>query len=121
MSGAPSWFELGVGDIAEARKFYGDLLGWEFEPGTADDETGVIIRTPGLDGGIHDGDWGASPYLFFAVDDIDAALARVVELGGTILDSPGADPSQESEHGRFALCTDDQGSSFGLRQTPSDT
>ena len=120
MAGEPSWFEIGVADATKARTFYGELLGWEFETGTSgEDSAGGTIRTPGIDGGLHGGDEGASPYLFFRVDDMDAALARVAELGGKVEPAPGVDPEEDSEFGRFALCRDDQGSSFGLHQPPT--
>ncbi|MDR6414444.1 hypothetical protein J2808_001172 [Pseudarthrobacter sulfonivorans] len=35
-----------------------------------------MIGTEGVPGGLHGGDQGAVPYLFFRVDDLDAALAR---------------------------------------------
>lgn len=119
MAGEPYWFEIGVADAAKARTFYGRLLGWEFETGPSGDDRGAVIRTPGIDGGLHGDDQGASSYLFFRVDDMDAALARVSELGGQVKPAPGGDPEQDSEFGRFALCRDDQGSSFGLHQPPS--
>jgi uncharacterized protein len=70
-------------------------------------------------GGIHGGDRGATPYVFFAVDDIDAALERVRELGGTVeeMDVEG-DEESTAVFGRFKLCRDDQGSPFGLHQRP---
>jgi uncharacterized protein len=119
MTGEPHWFEIGVADTAKARAFYGSLFGWEFEPGpSGDDSAGAVIRTPGIDGGLHGGDEGASPYLFFRVEDMDAALERVKELGGAVEPGPDVDPDSESEYGRFALCRDDQGSSLGLHQPP---
>jgi len=43
---------------------------------------GAVVETSNVPGGIHGGDAGASPYLFFQVDDIDVVdLARVGELG----------------------------------------
>jgi predicted enzyme related to lactoylglutathione lyase len=120
MAGEPSWFEIGVADATKARAFYGGLLGWQFETGPAgDDSAGAVIRTPGIDGGLHGGDEGASPYLFFRVDDMDAALERVAQLGGKVEPAPDVDPDQESEFGRFALCRDDQGSPFGLHEPPA--
>lgn len=120
MAGEPHWFEIGVDDAVKAKDFYGSLFGWEFRTGPAGDgAAGAVIRTPGLDGGLHGGDPGASPYLFFRVDDLDAALDRVRELGGTVEPSPDVDVDSESEYGRFALCRDDQGSSFGLHQSPA--
>lgn len=118
MAGEPHWFEIGVDDAARARAFYGALLGWRFEAGPAGEEAGSTIRTPGLDGGLHGGDPGASPYLFFKVDDLDVALKRVRELGGSVDPGPDVDPEGEPDYGRFALCTDDQGSRFGLHEPP---
>jgi uncharacterized protein len=115
MNGEVSFFELGVGDLGRARSFYGSLFGWEF----VDEGNGATIETPNIPGGIHPGDAGASPYLFFRVDDLDAAEARVRELGGAV-DGPvgGEDPDVAARFGRFVLCKDDQGSSFGLHEPP---
>jgi hypothetical protein len=57
--------------------------------------------------------------VFFRVDDIDAAVARVQELGGSV-DEVDVEGDEESfaTFGRFKLCKDDQGSSFGLHQPP---
>ena len=114
MNGEPSYFELGVGDADRARAFYGRLFGWEF----ADERGGATIETPNVPGGLHGDDPGASPLLFFRVDDFDAALAQVRELGGEIADSPEDDPDTVARFGRFVLCKDDQGSPFGLHQPP---
>jgi predicted enzyme related to lactoylglutathione lyase len=116
MDGELSFFELGVRDIARAREFYGSLFGWEF---VAEGE-GATIETPNIPGGIHEGDEGASPYVFFRVGDLDAALARVRELGGEVGDYVSQDdPDTIARFGRFVLCKDDQGSGFGLHQPPA--
>jgi uncharacterized protein len=53
------------------------------------------------------------------VDDMDAALSRVRELGGTVEDMDvEGDESSQARFGRFKLCRDDQGSSFGLHEAP---
>ncbi|HZA89430.1 MAG TPA: VOC family protein [Solirubrobacterales bacterium] len=115
MAGELSFFEIGVGDVQRARTFYSELFGWELE----DYGGGVQIATPNIPGGIHGGDEGASPYVFFAVDDLDAAVAKVRELGGSA-EHVGEDESEEivARFGRFMLCTDDQGSSFGIHEPP---
>jgi uncharacterized protein len=118
MAGELSWFEIGVGDADRAREFYGTLLGWQFEP--SESGSGAVIRTPTVPGGLHGGDPGANPYLFFSVSDIEAAIAQVRELGGEIEELEGhSDQPPETEWGRFALCRDDQGSRFGLHQPPA--
>ena len=117
MTGEPSFFSLGVQDAERGRAFYQALLGWRMEPGPSG--TGFAVTTAGVPGGIHDDDPQASPYLFFRVDDLDAALERVRELGGTVDETEhGDEGDQESvtRFGRFKLCRDDQGSSFGLHE-----
>jgi predicted enzyme related to lactoylglutathione lyase len=118
MAGELSFFELGVEDFDRGRAFYEGLFGWRFEPGPSGQ--GFTIGTPNVPGGIHGGDPGASPYVFFAVDDMDAALERVRELGGVVdeMDVEG-DEDSIARFGRFKLCRDDQGSPFGLHQRPS--
>lgn len=116
MDGAVSFFELGVGDTAKARTFYGQLFGWEF----ADEKAGATIETPNIPGGLHGSDQGASPYLFFRVSDMSVALARVRELGGDVGDYSSDEAEDEvARFGRFQTCTDDQGSTFGLHQPPA--
>ena len=118
MAGEVRFFSIGVGDVPRAKAFYGGLLGWTFE----DRSGGSVIVGAGSAGGIHGGDEGASPYVFFRVDDLDAALARVGELGGSI-EPPGDEHDGGEEEvarfGRFALCRDDQGSRFGLHEPPA--
>lgn len=119
MTGEPSFFELGVADAQQARAFYQGLFGWSMEP--ASSGAGFEIATPGVPGGLHAGDPQAWPYLFFRVDDLDAALERILELGGTV-DAPlegEEDPGSVARYGRFRLCRDDQGSPFGLHQPPA--
>ena len=118
MAGEPAFFELGVEDDEKGRAFYSNLFGWDFRPGPNE---GYEIGTAGVPGGLHGGDKGAAPYLFFAVDDMDAAVARVRELGGTIEDihAGGDDAESVATFGRFKFCRDDQGSPFGLHQPPA--
>lgn len=117
MTGEVAFFELGVEDPEQGRAFYAGLFGWTFAPGTSGH--GFAIETPNLPGGLHGGDANASPYLFFAVDDMDAAIARVRELGGEVDDTDvEGDEASQARFGRFKLCRDDQGSPFGLHQAP---
>lgn len=117
MSGELSFLEIGVEDVEQARRFYQGLFDWPFEPGPSGQ--GFVIGIPNLNAGIHGGDPGAAPYVFFRVDDIETAAARVRELGGTV-DDIDIDGDEESvvRFGRFKMCRDDQGSPFGLHQAP---
>jgi predicted enzyme related to lactoylglutathione lyase len=118
MSGQPSFFELGVADAERARAFYSGLFGWQMDPGPSGQ--GFTIETGGIPGGLHPGDPEASPYLFFSVGDIDAAVARVLELGGSVEESAHeGDDESATRFGRFKFCRDDQRSPFGLHQPPA--
>jgi len=118
MDGELSFFELGVGDAEAGRRFYAGLFGWSFEPGPSG--SGFQVGTPNVAGGMHAGDPKAAPYLFFAVEDMDAALARVRELGGEVDETNvEGDEASVARFGRFRLCRDDQGSPFGLHQPPA--
>jgi predicted enzyme related to lactoylglutathione lyase len=117
VTGELSFFELGVEDSERGRAFYSALFGWDM--GEGPNPGGVTIGTPNVPGGMHGGDAGASPYVFFAVDDMDAAVARVQELGGVVEDvNVDGGEEEQGRFGRFRLCRDDQGSAFGLHQPP---
>ncbi len=108
MSGKPTHFELGVEDVGQGRKFYGQLLGWTFHELGG----GAWIETGGVRGGLHPKDPTPGIVVYFEVPDLDAALRQVTELGGT----PGEARPPAPGFGRFAECHDDQGALFGLHQ-----
>lgn len=108
MDGEISYIEVGSGDAAATARFLTDLFGWPFTPmGDAG-----WFQTPSIRAGLHgdDPEHGIVPY--FRVADIEAAAARVRELGGTV-EGPGED---EPGFGRFCNCRDAQGLRFGLHQ-----
>jgi uncharacterized protein len=109
--GAPSFIELGVPAGSSARRFYEQLFGWTVREMGNDN---FLFQTPTLQIGLHSGDADAVFVIYFLVDDIEAAVARVREAGGKAPD-PGA---EEAGFGRFVECRDDQGVRFGLRQLP---
>lgn len=116
MSGEPSFFEIGVEDVERGRAFYAALFGWTTEPGPGH---GYMLGTGGIGGGMHGGDAAGGIYLFLAVDDLDAAVARVRELGGEIEEMGSSDDAATAARfGRFKLCRDDQGGRFGLHEPP---
>jgi hypothetical protein len=118
MTGEIAFFELGVDDTERGRAFFEGLFGWTFETGPSGN--GFVIATPNVPGGMHGSDAGASPYVFFKVDDMQAALGRVRELGGEVEETDvEGDEASIARFGRFKLCRDDQGSPFGLHQPPN--
>lgn len=102
------YWTLPAPEASVATTFYRQLLGWEFDDPGAGGGMHIENRMP--DGGIGGGREGTHPDLFFRVDDLEEAMATVVELGGT------AEFAGEGEEGRHAICVDDQGVGFGISQ-----
>lgn len=99
-------------DPIAGKTFYNRLLGWEFgDPGSAG---GMHVENVVPDCGLAGGREGTHPELFFRVADLDESVVAVERLGGA------AEMAGESDEGRHAICTDDQGVSFGLSQAASD-
>ncbi|MDH3678588.1 MAG: hypothetical protein OEV40_01435 [Acidimicrobiia bacterium] len=102
------YWSLPAPDPERSKQFYHELLGWEYgDPG---DAGGLHVANKLPDGGLGGGREGTNADLFFRVADLDAAMAKVTALGGS------AEPAGEGPEGRHAMCTDDQGTPFGLSE-----
>jgi predicted enzyme related to lactoylglutathione lyase len=99
------YFVMPVADAGRAQRFYGGLLGWRFSTGSVPGGSNIEGVSP--PGGMFEGGEGGSE-LYFMVDDLDAAVQQVRELGGE------ADEPQKTTGGRFSRCRDDQGAGFGI-------
>ncbi len=114
--GAFSWNELTTADVTAAKVFYGELLGWQFQDIDAggmdytmikvdDKEVGGMMATPAEAKGMPPA-WGA----YVTVDDVDARVAQVEQLGGKICVAPQDIP----DVGRFSVIQDPQGATLML-------
>lgn len=121
--GTPTWLDLGTTDLAAAKAFYEQLLGWDFADTGADfGHYQMISKDGGLVGGAMDvsgmscpdgGEPPASAWdVYLAVDDVDARLALAQENGARVLfpasDVPGA--------GRCATVADPAGAAVAMWQ-----
>jgi len=109
-TGDVSYLEIGSEDAKASASFFAALFAWRF---SAMGEGGDgWFETGGARVGLHgnDPEHGIVPY--FRVDDIEAAAARVRELGGSV-EEPGAD---EAGFGKFRNCRDANGVRFGLHE-----
>ena len=91
--GAPCWPTLGTGDEQRARAFYGEVLGWEFvDAGVRLHDWTLATAGGGTVAGVGAvRSTGSSEWvLAFAVDDLGAAAAAIVNAGGQ-LQQPGHD------------------------------
>ena len=93
-------------DGDRARRFYSALFGWEARDGYQPGSFHISSITP--PSGIHGREGEAEVRLYVGVDDIDAAAARVREVGGEVLSVANY------ESGGNAECVDDQGLRFDL-------
>jgi uncharacterized glyoxalase superfamily protein PhnB len=100
---------LGFADTHQAGRFFGELFGWETEPGNSGADYAHVGNTRLPLGFTPDG-VDAPPALYFRVDDLDRYAAKVAELGGRVV-------SRDTyESGPNAVCRDDQGREFQLWQ-----
>jgi predicted enzyme related to lactoylglutathione lyase len=116
-TGAPSWFELHTRAYDATLDFYRKVFGWETF--VASDTPEFRYTTLGENEGALAGVMDAAAFLpdgvparwsiYFGVDDTDAALARIGELGGAVVT-----PAQDSPYGRLAEAADPTGATFKL-------
>lgn len=111
MSG-PDFIEIGTDDPASTTRFFASVMNWEWtemEGGRGGFFTDGTRRV-----GMHEeGTPCMVPYL--AVENIEAAVARVKSAGGALMGGIAEAPG----HGRFATCTDPRGVRFGLHEKES--
>ena len=112
--GALSWNELASPDLDASAAFYGDLFGWTTKPVEESPQRYLMISNGDrTNGGMRElGDQPAPPHwlVYFATEDIDAALAKVDELGGTRLMPEPMDIG----FAKIGIVQDPQGAAFAL-------
>jgi hypothetical protein len=124
MSGEIVHFEIPADDTERAYAFYRDAFGWQIQPmpeldyafvtTTPVDDNGRPAEPGMINGGMFQRNKDLpSPVVTINVDDIDAALARVAELGGTSVGEKAA----VADMGWAAYFTDPEGNVMGLWQT----
>lgn len=112
------WNDLTVPDAVAVREFYADVVGWQAEPvkmGEYDDfnmiapATGEpaagVCHARGVNAGLPS-QW----LLYVAVENLDARLARCLELGGTVL----RPATKMGAMGRYGVIRDPAGAVMAL-------
>jgi uncharacterized protein len=110
--GALCWNELASPDFDASSAFYSGLFGWEIAPFEGSPMPYLSIQNNGRsNGGMREPQEGEPPnwLVYFAVDDIDAALAKVEELGGTKMAGP-----IDIGMAKIGIVNDPQGAAFAL-------
>lgn len=111
-AGAPAWFELHTGQYDKAVSFYREVFGWDTHAMSDTPEFRYTTLGEGegqLAGIMDDKEEPSGWNVYFEVADVDAALARVEELGGKIIS-----PAEDTPYGRLARAADPTGTAFRL-------
>ena len=116
-TGEISWHELATTDHEAAFDFYADLFGWEKQE-AMDMGDGFLYQMYGIGGKMLGGMYnkpaeqpGPPAWLYYTVvDDLDGAVKKIKEDGGTII----VEPMEVPGGSRVAVGTDPQGAVFGL-------
>jgi predicted enzyme related to lactoylglutathione lyase len=116
MAGEIVHYELAAKDPDRAQAFWGGLFGWSFQgSGMPEIDYRMAQVTESAGAAIYPSAENVGhAKVYHAVDDIDASLAKVRELGGS-----AEDKAPVPGHGWFAACTDTEGNSFHLWQGDS--
>ena len=113
--GAWCHIEIPTSNAEAAKRFYGGLFRWTF---TFVPEMNYTIYTAG-DGEIGGGLFAPPPNVhrritnYVNVDDLEAAVAKVPELGGRVI----GDTTDVPGHGRFRIIADPEGNELALWQS----
>ena len=116
--GAPAWFELHTRDYDAAVDFYRKVFRWDAH--SISDTPEFRYTTLGQGEGQLAGIMDASAFLptgvpahwsiYFGVDNVDAALAKITALGGAVVMA-----AEDTPYGRLATASDPTGAHFKLR------
>lgn len=115
-AGTPTWVDLMAPDVEVARAFYHAVFGWEYDIG-GPEYGGYTNARVGqrVAAGMSGPQPGAPPMpaawnLYFATDDLEADVARAVELGAKVL----YPPMTVGTFGSWAVCEDPTGAAFSF-------
>ncbi len=112
MAGEPVHYEIAAKDVDRAQGFWSGVFGWQFgESMMPGGEYRMAQVSDSAGAALMQSDETGHPNVYLNVDDIDASVAKVRELGGSADDKmpvPG--------HGWFSACKDTEGNAFHLWQ-----
>jgi len=102
-----SFLEIGSRDAAETRAFFSTIFDWPCH-------NDMWLQTPTIRAGVHGADPSPQIYVYFHVEDMAAAMARVKAAGGE-----ADEPTHVPGFGTYSNCRDPGGAAFGLHKPES--
>ncbi len=115
-AGTICWNELMTKDVAAAKKFYSQLLGWTMNDKPMGPMVYTMLQAAGKDvGGMMalPPEAGPAPshwLTYIAVDNCDATTEKATKLGGQVFVPPTDVPNV----GRFSVIQDPTGAVFAV-------
>ena len=109
--GTISWTDLTTSDLDAAKRFYGGLLGWEFEDvPIGDGQVYSMAKLRGVEAAALSASADQPPHwnVYVTVQSADDAAARARELGATIL----LEPFDVFDAGRMTVVQDPTGAAI---------
>jgi predicted enzyme related to lactoylglutathione lyase len=114
----PVWFELHTRSYEAAVRFYREVFRVHTEVQSDSPEFRYTIAKDGdqdvagfMDDTVEASEGAPSQWtLYFGSDDVDAAVAKIVSLGGSVLQS-----AEDTPYGRLATAADPMGAHFRLQ------
>lgn len=118
--GSIAWVDLTVDRAEQIRDFYQSVVGWSVSevdmggyqdycmlPSAAEQPAAGICHARGVNSDLP-GHW----LIYIVVADLDASVARCLELGGKVLSGP----KKSGEKGRYCVIQDPAGAVAALYQ-----
>jgi len=118
-------FEMPAEDLARVKRFYENVFGWNMNQLGPDMGNYLLATTSPMDeknnykekgainGGFYEkGEYGTTPHIVIAVDDLNQFMRKVGESGGELIGEPTAIPGV----GDFIMIRDTEGNRVGLLQ-----
>jgi predicted enzyme related to lactoylglutathione lyase len=105
-------FEIASPNLERATEFYQELFDWEVGEELMDGYRLVQTAEGSIGGGLLRAPEGVFPYVtvYVGVEDLQASLQKVEELGGKVIVEPMPIPG----FGEFAMFQDPEGAMMGL-------
>lgn len=124
MTGRVVHFEIPADDLARAQGFYREAFGWKINAmpemqytivnTVPTDDKGMPTEPGAINGGMVERQAPiTSTVITIEVDDMDAAIGKIEEAGGTLVGKPQA----VADMGIAAYFSDTEGNTLGLWQT----
>ncbi|KAF3915084.1 hypothetical protein ABW21_db0208432 [Orbilia brochopaga] len=120
--GSVCWVQIPATDVARSRKFYQDAFDFSFKPnpeGYKEEDIAMFtvnqmggMLTGGICKAVENSTPGGGTVLYFMVEDVDKALAKIEGLGGKTREPK----KPEGKHGLMGLFEDTEGNVHGVYQ-----